>query len=161
MLAVFAAFLAVSQPAGSADTAFLGRTEWVVATVGHSEWCPAGNVRLDLRTGRYALTPRAPRRVCGDVGLERPVIMGRLRAERLEAVRAAYRRVLAQGVENPICRHGRRPDTIIISNGGTPILLVATGATMVSAPNDQSCWGKATTALHDLLDETFGTTQRR
>jgi hypothetical protein len=158
MLAAFAAFLVASQPVGSADTADVGRTAWLVATVGHSEWCPAGNVRLDLRTGGYAFTARAERRFCGKAGLEHRG-MGRLRAGRLAAVRTAYLRVLTEGVESRSCRDGRGPERLILSNGGTPILLVADGKTMVSAPDNEGCWSSAATALHELLDDTFHSTQ--
>lgn len=40
------------------------RTAIILGTVGQSEWCPAGNVRIDLETGDYVLTARAPRAVC-------------------------------------------------------------------------------------------------
>lgn len=61
----------------------------IFATVGHSEWCPAGNVRIDLRTGDYALTPRAARAVCRDPKLVRPIEHGQVDAERLSAIREA------------------------------------------------------------------------
>lgn len=155
MLSALAALLAAAQPAESADPAVLGGREWIVATVAHSEWCPAGNVRLDLRSGRYALTERASRRVCGDFGTERRVVTGRLRSGRLEAVRSAYSRLLADGFEHPDCRDGKRPDHIIVSNGGTPILVIATGAFQAAAPGDLTCWSGAATDLQRLLDETF------
>jgi hypothetical protein len=155
MLWLLAALAAAGQSEASADSAFVHRTAWIVATVGHSEWCPAGNVRLDLVTGRYALTPRASRRVCGEAGLERPVTEGRLDADRLAAVRAAYLRVLAEGLENPECAEGPPTDRIVVSNGGTPILVLATGAETGSPPEDLTCWSDAAFALHDALDEAF------
>lgn len=155
MLSLLAAALAAGQPGPSADPDFPHRTAWIVATVGHSEWCPAGNVRLDLVSGRYALTPRASRRVCDEAGLERPVTEGRLDADRLAAVRAAYRRVLAEGLESPACADGGRPERLVISNGGPQILLLATGAETGLAPDDLSCWSDAAFALHDALDEAF------
>ena len=156
MISLLAAFLAAGQPAPPPGTVALGHTAWIFSTVGHSEWCPPGNVRLDLRTGHYAFTDRAPRQTCNEARLERSVSMGTLGAERLAAVRVAYLRVLAEGFTNPVCREGGRPDTIIVSNGGTPILVLATGADTVSAPDALTCWSEAASALHDLLDDSFG-----
>lgn len=155
MLAALAALLAAAPPAEPVDPAGLGGSEWIVATLAHSEWCPAGNVRLDLRSGRYALTARASRRVCSQGGLLRPVVTGRLRSGRLEAVRVAYSRLVAEGFESPDCQDGKHPDDIVVSNGGTPILVVATGAAQASAPDDLTCWSDAATDLQGLLDETF------
>jgi hypothetical protein len=157
MLSVFAALLAASHSAADAEPPPLGRTAWIVATVGHSEWCPAGNVRLHLRTGRYSLTRRAPRRVCGGA-IERPVRTGTLDAERLAAIRSAAMRVVMEGFESPACENGKRPEDIIVSNGGTPTLVLTTGFATASAVDDLSCWSEAATALHDLLDETFEST---
>ena len=158
MLVALAALLAAlqpAQPAAPADPALLGGSEWIVATIAHSEWCPAGNVRIDLRSGRYALTARASRRVCSLAALERPVATGRLRSGRLEAVRAAFARAVADGLEGPECREGRRPDHIVISNGGPHVLVIATGAYQEGAPDDLTCWSDAAADLQDLLDETF------
>jgi hypothetical protein len=155
VLSALAALLAAGQTPPPADPAVLGGSEWIVATVAHSEWCPAGNLRLDLRSGRYALTHRASRRVCNRSGLERPTRTGRLRSERLEAVRSAYRRLVAEGFESSDCEDGKHPDNIVVSNGGTPILVVATGAAQGSAPDDLTCWSEAASDLHALLDETF------
>jgi hypothetical protein len=157
MPALLAALLAATQAPPSPTAAVLGGTAQVFSTVGHSEWCPAGNVTLDLRTGRYALTPTAPRRVCENVGLERPVRKGRLAGRRLTAVRAAYLRVLSEGLESPVCQAGRRPqDYIVVSNGGTPILVVTSGRGSLSAPDELTCWSEAASGLHDILDEAFG-----
>src|SRR3954471_12059953 len=112
MLPVLAALLSAARPPQPESGAGLGRTAWVFATIGHSEWCPPGNVRLDLVSGRYELTGRAARRVCGRPGLERPVVTARLGGARLEALRAAYRRVVTEGPENPDCRDGKHPDLI-------------------------------------------------
>lgn len=155
MIALLASLAAAGQAPGAAEPAFPHRTAWIVATVGHSEWCPAGNVRLDLVSGRYALTPRASRRVCGEAELERPVTEGALDADRLAIVRAAYRRVLAEGLQNPECEDGPPRDLIVVSNGGTPILVLATGAATGSPPDDLTCWSEAAFALHDALDEAF------
>ncbi len=155
MLSALSALLAASQPAPPVDPAVLGGSEWIVATIAHSEWCPAGHVRLDLRSGRYALTARASRRVCGEAGLERPVVTGRLRSGRLETVRGAFARAVAEGLESPDCRDGKRPDRVVISNGGPQILVVATGAGQEAAPDDLACWSGAAIELQGLLDETF------
>jgi len=156
MLPLLAASLLAAQPAPPATAAAPGRTAWVFATIGHSEWCPAGNVRVDLRTGRYAFTPRASRRTCNREGLERPVITGRLRADRLAAVRAAAARVWTESMVHPDCRDGRYPrDRIVISNGGRRILVLANGATVLSAPDDLTCWSEAADALKASLDEPF------
>lgn len=154
MLTALAALLAAAQPAPSASPT-LGRTAWLVATVGHSEWCPPGNLRLDLRSGQYRFAARASRRRCGDPRLERPVRSGTLAAARLAAVRSAYLRVLREGLTRPACRNGGRPDQIVIDNGGTPVLLVATGAATASAPDQLGCWSEAARALSGLLDRLF------
>jgi hypothetical protein len=155
MLSVLAALLAASQPALPRDRARLGQTAWLVATVGHSEFCPAGNVRLDLRTGRFQFTARAPRRRCNDPALERPVRVGMLAAAPLRAIRDAYLRVRADGLVNPACENGGRPDEIVVSNGGTPLLVVATGATTGVAPENLTCWSDAASALQQALDAAF------
>lgn len=129
------------------------RTAVILGTVGQSEWCPAGSVRLDLATGEYALTARAPRAVCQDLDLERPIVEGRLDASRLHALRQAFQRATTDGLND--CRGGRRPDEIIISNGGPHVLVVTHGRANDAAPTELSCWTEAAWALHHLLDETF------
>ncbi|HYI39089.1 MAG TPA: hypothetical protein VE053_02095 [Allosphingosinicella sp.] len=160
MLAALAALLLSSQSAEPAKPPALGRTAWIVATIEHSEFCPAGNVRLSLRTGRYALVRRASRPVCHDAGLERPVVRDILDPKRLAAIRAAALRVVAEGFESPACRDGNPPEDITISNGGTPTLILTTGFATGSAIDDLSCWSDSATALHDLLDETFAPESR-
>jgi len=160
MLYTLAALLAAIQPAPSGPAAVLGRTAWLVATVGHSEWCPAGNVRLDLRTGGYLFTARAPRRVCNEAGLERPVRSGALRAATLEAVRGAYLRARSEGLTERACREGRRPEGIEVNNAGTPVLVLTSGSYTLSAPGELSCWNEAARALHQELDHIFGSIER-
>jgi len=70
-------------------------------------------------------------------------------------LRAAYLRVLSEGLESELCREGGRPRDLIISNGGTPILALTSGWATSSAPDDLSCWSEAATALHDALDRVF------
>jgi hypothetical protein len=163
MLSLIAAFWAATQPAPPPppNVGALGRSAWVFATVEHSEWCPAGNVRLDLRTGNYAFTAGAPRRICQQAGLERPVATGRLEAHRLAALRAAAARVLTEGFVDPACRDGGRPHTIVVDNGGTPVLLLTNGAGTAAAPDNLSCWSEAANALHASLEETFSPPHRR
>jgi hypothetical protein len=155
MFPVFIALMALVQT--PAQPVALDRTAWVFSTIGQSEFCNPGYVKLDLRTGRYTLTVRAARRLCDQPDLDRPVKSGRLPDESLARVRAAYQQVIAEGLETPVCREGGKPQDIVISNGGTLILVVATGSAVGSAPDDLGCWSKAATALHDALDEAFGT----
>ena len=139
MFPLFAAFMAAARPAHASKPFEIGRTAWVFSTIAHSEWCPAGNVMSDLRTGRYTLTARAPRPVCNDIGLERPSTRGRLTGQSLEAVRAVYLRAMIQGLENPYCQPGKRLNKFAISNGGTPVLVLTSGRSTLSAPGELSC----------------------
>jgi hypothetical protein len=147
---LFAAAVASAAPA----PAPLGKTAWVFATVGNSEWCPAGNVRLDLVKGTYALTPRASRRVCQDRDLERPVLNGKLGKTDLAAARAAYARAVAEGLHDPTCR--RDKDTFIaIYNGGAKLMVVATGQRTSGASSDINCWSPAADALYETLNDIY------
>jgi hypothetical protein len=152
--------LAANQSAPSNPDG-LGHSAWVFATVEHSEWCPAGNVRLDLQTGRYAFTAGAPHSICHGAGLERPVTTGRLAADRLAAIRAAAARARTEGFVHPSCRGGPRRDEIVVNNAGRPILVLTNGAGTASAPEMWSCWSTAASALYALLDDTFRSVQRR
>jgi len=143
-LMLFAASPPVADPSGTAV---------VFATVGESEWCPAGNVRVDLRTGDYAFTATAPRAVCQDATLERPVSEGRLDESRLRALRQDFQRAVGDGLN--VCRNGRAPHDIIISNGGLHVLVVTDGRRTDAAPTDLSCWTEAAVSLHDRLYDTF------
>jgi hypothetical protein len=131
----------------------------IFSTIEHSEWCPAGNVRLELGTGEYVLTPRASRRVCANPDLVRPTATGRLGEERLAAVRQAYRRVQAEGLND--CRDGRRPQRIIVMNSGTPILVLTSGARTTAAPDEHSCWTGAALALQSSIDDIFRSRHQR
>jgi hypothetical protein len=155
MLAPIALLIAAPQAALAVEPVPIGRTAWIFSTVGRSEFCPAGNVTADLRSGRYSFTPRAGRRVCNDRALERPVRKGKLSPRNLRMLEAAYRRVFKEGLESIACREHRPRESIIVSNAGTPILLVGNGQLTVSAPNDLSCWSEAAFALHDSLDRVF------
>ena len=155
MLALFASLLAAAQ--FGQPPAVFGRdaTALLFSTVGQSEWCPAGHVRLDLRTGRYAHTPTASRLICNNPQLQRPVRTGRLSGDSLAAVRSAFRRVQAEGLKNDACRDGRRPEAIIISNGGPRIMVLTHGTRSEAAPDDLSCWTQAAHSLHQLLERQF------
>jgi hypothetical protein len=161
MLAFLAALLAASQPAPPQPAPVLGRTAWLVATVDQSEFCPPGNLRLDLRSGQYQATAGAPRPICNDLRIERPGRSGTLDAAHLATVRAAFLRVVTEGLGNPACLNGGHPQEVVVSNGGTPVLVLTTGAETAAAPDDLSCWSTAATALHNLLEEQFGTPARR
>ena len=155
MVPLLAALIGL-QPAPVPNPATLGRTAWIFSTVGHSEFCPPGNVTVDLRTGRYTLTVRAPRRLCDEVVLERPEKQGTLVGGNLARLRLAFLRVVTEGAEKRPCREPGKQHDIIISNGGTPVLVLVTGRGAGSAPDDLTCWSEASTALHEALNEVFG-----
>lgn len=140
ILALMTATSACASAGPQRTTADL-KTAVIFGTVGHSEWCPAGNVRVDLVTGRYELTPRAPRAVCLDTDLERRSFEGRLEGSRLRALQQASEHALADGFDK--CRAGMRSDEIVVSNGGVPVLVVTDGRGTASAPSDLNCWTDA------------------
>ena len=154
----FSIVVATDQPS---EPPRLGKTAQILSTIEHSEWCPAARVALDLRTGRFDFAARASRRICNETNLERPVTKGKLSARDLEAVRTAYLRALTEGLESPVCRSGGRPEEIWITNGGVPILVLASGAWTVSAPDDLTCWSQSARELQDLLDRLFQPLQPR
>lgn len=151
-MTVLIAALLIGQPAAPHVGFVEDRTASIFATVGHSEWCPAGNVRLDLTTGEYVLTPAAPRRLCSRPDLERPIRTGRLDAAPLAAIRSAYALAQEEGLDG--CRDGGRPP-LIIMNSGTPILVSTSGARTVATPSDHSCWSMSARSLHHALDNAF------
>jgi hypothetical protein len=159
MFELLALFTGVSQPAPPPKPT-LGKTAWIFSTVDHSEFCPAGNVRVDLNSGRYEHVARASRGACNNARLERPVRSGRLRGHALTAIRTAYLRVLDEGLETQACQEGNGGDKTLISNGGTPILLLATGRFSAAAPDNLTCWTGAASRLQDLLDKTFSSTRQ-
>jgi hypothetical protein len=153
MLAFLAALAAAAQPASAPPAPTIGRTAWVFSTISNGEWCPAGNVRLDLRTGRYELTQGARRPVCNDRNLERPVTTGTLPGPSLADIRTAYLRALGDGLVEPACRDGTGPTRIVV--GGKMILVLASGSQTISPPDDLSCWSEAASFLQNLLDHQF------
>ncbi|MGZ8370135.1 MAG: hypothetical protein ACXWVH_03665 [Caulobacteraceae bacterium] len=79
-------------------------------------------------------------------------------------MRSAYLDVIQQGLLNPICDGGRLPkdaEEIVVSNGATPILIVATGAAIGSAAEDLTCWNKAAWSLQGVLDDAFADQHER
>lgn len=157
MIPLLAAML-LGQTAETANTFLQWKTAIIFSTIGHSEWCPAGNVRLDLATGDFTLAPTAPRHLCNRPDLERPAITGRLDAAALTAIRRAYE--LAQGEDLDGCRNGGRPP-LIISNGGTPILVLTSGARTVATPSSHSCWSESARMLHRKLEGAFAPFRQR
>lgn len=154
MFLLIAALIASPEPSALKAEHF-GRTARIFSTVGHSEFCPPGNVTLDVRNGRYALTRTAPRSVCDDVTLERPQQRGRLAGAKLAKIQTAYQRVLNEGFASQRCRDRSPSGEIFINNGGTPVLVLTTGRATGSAPDALSCWNGAAKALHNLLEATF------
>ena len=127
----------------------------IEASVGHSEWCPTGTVRLNLATGRYVVRAPGTWLRCRRPSWQRPMRIGLLSAGDLRAVREAWRRAEADGLESPACRNGGRPEEVVISNGGRPTLrLIGRGRTW-SPPADPNCWSREARALHDLLERLF------
>lgn len=161
MAPLFAALSASTQSPLALKPGTFGQTAWVFSTIAHSEWCPAGNVMLDLRSGEYRLTARAPRRTCHDASVGRPATTGRLQQASLGALRAGYTRAIAQGLANADCEQGRQPTKSIITNAGTPVLVLTNGQRTFAAPADLSCWSQAADALHDALDRAFPATRQR
>lgn len=149
---LLATLLLLGQSAGPVGPAT------ILATVDHSEWCPAGNVQLDLATGAYAFTATAGRPACLDPRLVRPVRRGRLAATDLAKIRLAYARAQSEGLDR--CQEGK-PEDIVISNGGTPVLVLTSGARTIAAPDAYSCWSEAAFALHDALEAPFEAGRRR
>ncbi len=158
MMGLPAALLLLAPSPAPAPADYTAGIPAIFATIGHSEWCPAGNVQVDLRTGDYTLTPRAARAVCRDPKLVRPIEHGQVDAARLSAIREAYGRAQEEGLD--ACRAGKRGD-IIVSNGGTPIMVLTSGAGTWAVPQDYGCWSSAAIALHRALDETFKASHQR
>lgn len=156
MLRLFSVpFLAIFLIATSGDQGWGDRTAFVYATIQHSEWCPAGNVQLNLRTGEFILTERADRVNCHDLSIERQSRKGMLNQNDLQTFRDAFDLVRSEGLETSICRAGGKPDDIIVSNGGLPTLVVTTGAKTEHAPDRLECWSEAAKSLRVLLETTF------
>lgn len=153
-----AAFLAWPVAAASAATPVSAsarepgssRSASVFATVGHSEWCPPGTVRLDLGTGRYTVTAPRTWRTCRRPPYRSRVRTGALAADALAGVRAAYQVAVSEGLGTPACHGG-----IVVGNGGIPSLRLTSSGRTMAPPDDASCWSHAAWRLQRLLNSLF------
>jgi hypothetical protein len=128
------------------------RSGTLIADVQLSEWTPPGQVALDLATGNYQLTPARPRRAVR--GTPPPASRrSTLGAAQLAEIRAAADAALAEGLDR--CADGRMPPEVIVSNAGTPRLVLTRGSGISSAPDDLGCWTGSAQRLHQLLERNF------
>jgi len=79
----------------------------------------------------------------------------------LEALRVAYLQAMRDGLANPDCQPGKKLNKFVISTGGTPVMVLTTGAGTFSAPDKLSCWSDAADALHHALDDAFPSARQR
>jgi len=154
MMEMLAALMFLGQPPIPVDRP-LSDGPVLFSTIDHSEWCPAGNVQINLGSGDYTLTRGAARGVCRDPKLVRPILRGRLDAPALAAIRQAYQRAEREGMN--ACENGK-PGEIIVSNGGTPIMVLTNGIGTRTAPQSHSCWSDAALALHRMIGRGFAET---
>ncbi|MFN3945856.1 MAG: hypothetical protein ACK4K7_13110 [Allosphingosinicella sp.] len=152
MLSILASLVLAAQAPAPVDAATGQRIATLFSTIHQSEWCPAGNVHLDLATGEYRLTAGAPRAVCNDAGRERPALAGALEPAALTEIRRAFDRAGADGLN--ACSGGT-PPRIIVGNGGARILVLTDGRGSTAAPDRIRCWTDAAVALHDALETAF------
>jgi hypothetical protein len=120
----------------------------LTATFDRSEWTPPGRLALDLRTGRYELTPAPSRRrviASGAVQVRR----GNLDRPQLASLRAAIDVAGAEGMRAPTCQ-------MIVSNAGPIMISVQRGAGAMTTPDQLGCWSNAARGLHRLLEAVFG-----
>lgn len=151
---VVAAVAAAPTHASARETG-PGRPAAVFATVGHSEWCPPGTVRLNLGTGRYTVTAPRSWRTCRRPPYRSRVSTAVLPADALTDVRIAYHDAEGLGLDNPACRNGGRPGAVVIGNGGIPTLRLTSRGRTTSPPRDLTCWSEAARHLHRVLDNAF------
>ena len=123
----------------------------VTADVARSEWVPPGVVSVDLRSGRYLLTP-APAR---GAPVRPPERSGRLTAAELAPIRSAFAAARVQGLVDPACANGGLPARIVVSNAGTPALVLTTAEGQTSAPSQLGCWSDAARRLLQILEARF------
>lgn len=155
----FLAFLMLLTPPAVEPADFSAhRTATIFATIDRSEWCPAGNVRVDLVTGRFALTSGAPRDICHMENLQRPVQDGQLDDAERTMLRTAYTRAQKQGLS--LCGGGKPPERIVVSNGGPALLLLTDGARTTAAPENLGCWTEGATELERTLNQLLGSRAR-
>lgn len=150
--------LAASGHGGPGSASAPARSETITANVDMSEWGPPGEVSLDLGSGRYELTaaPRRGSRASGAVRVRRAT----LAAAQLEQVRAAFAAARAQGLTEPVCEAGGAPPRIVISNAGTPYMVLTGERGTLTASKDRGCWTGTAQRLHDILEATFASNAR-
>ena len=132
----------------------------IISTIGQSEWCPAGDVRLELSTGSFVLRALTRSPDCNSQSFERPVTQGVLGASDLERVRVAALKVQADGLVRLECRRGGKPGQVVISNDGPRHLALSTDHGLSWTPEDLSCWTESGLDLHRTLEEVFDTKGR-
>ena len=142
-------------PAPSAGQPHYAPPVSIVASVGHSERCRAGTVRLDLSTGRYTLRAPATWRTCRKAGFRAAVSTGVVAPGDLAAVRAAWRRADVESLEDPTCGRRNGMQRVVIGNGGSVILRVTRRTGTVVPPGNLGCWSEAALNLHQVLRRLF------
>ena len=148
------ALAANASACASGGVATGARQGLVIADVARSEWTPPGEVTLDVRTGRYELKPAPPRSGSGGRGTGR-IRRGTLAPDQLRGVRIAWDEAVSEGLEHPRCRTGGPPPRIIVSNAGTPRMVLADGGLTWSSPQNLGCWSEAGGRLHAVLETLF------
>lgn len=154
LFAIFAMAAAV-QACSLGRGALPERSGSIVATINHSEWTPPARVSLDLRTGRFEVTPAPPwlgYRADGPF----PVRQGTLSAGQLREVRVASVAAVSEGLEDPVCQAGGAPPRgIIISNSGRRTFVLTRGSATLTAPPNLGCWTEAGQRLYQLIEARF------
>lgn len=133
----------------------------LVASVGHSEWCPPGTVQLDLMTGHYTVTAPRDWRTCRRPSWALRTRAGMMTSLELVPIQVTFQNAIEGGLEHPLCRIGRRPEQIVVSNGGTPVMRLTERGRTTAAPNDRTCWTGAASRLQCLLETAFRPGERR
>ena len=127
----------------------------IIASVGHSEWCRTGTVRLNLATGRYLVRAPSTWLRCRRPPWPRAVSTGLLNAGDLAAVREAAHRAEADGLADWTCGYNGQTQRVVISNGGMAVLRVTQRGRTVAPPANAGCWSEAALQLHSLLQRLF------
>jgi hypothetical protein len=127
----------------------------LVASIGHSEWCRTGRVRLNLATGHYTITAPPTWRTCRRPPWPSRVRTAVLPSADLATIRDAWRRAESEGLERPVCRNGGRPETMYVSNGGARTLRLTLHRRTLAPPRDEDCWSDAASHLHDVMERMF------
>jgi hypothetical protein len=68
---------------------------------------------------------------------------------------------MGDGLASRDCQPGKKLTKFVISNGGTPVMVLTTGRNTFSAPDELSCWSDAADALHHALDDAFPSARQR